>query len=834
MSWRLFGAKPTEASVVPLLLQRLRTTTTIADKRDALAQLAEVPGKELQLVGGDGLVLLLETLVEFQHDLECIKRVLEVLQVLTDDESSTGGTLDLLVQDGLRGPVVLLELLKKDDFYVRFPTVQLLTKLLQHNAPAAIAQILTDPNAIMALVSVLDDPRESVRNEGLLLLKALVASDTEMQKIVSFTNAFESLFKIITDEGGANGSIVVEDSLAVIAHLVRNDVSQRSFREMGFCRQLGPLLRFPANSGNTGRRMSAVAQSVLQIVLLLLQGSASKESELKATKKEICDSHLLQGILGVAFNGALTAKAQVQGLKTLAVLVADDQPCQAGLLGFVQETEQGPVSALLGLVQYLLQRDCEEHHFYAIEVLRRALATPEAQMSIVSSVRNIGSGVLTCGQLLASEMLSFSASRQSNSYFASITLTMSLHGNAEAKEALLGAAWETSTFMACFLRFAMQMIRERSDFAVAACLRVLLTWMAQCPPAVLAFVEDKGAFLFVTQSAVSGEETPHVQALCALALGLACVYYPAEPPTGTRFKKPELFDHLVRKLGFDQFTHKWRQLCSTEEYRQPSLYGQPGLYDDQYVSHLRQWYAAVDGFVQQQISSPEALLQMADGPAPLRLGDDQLHRTIASYQQLVKSQEEKVAFLQAENERLTRLTTEARTAEERTRRDTESLMEAKAQYQQQLDTMTASARKQDETIARQARELAELRKSVDQLQKQLEEEIARAAISKSMSEENINSLTHQLQSYEHELQSLTQTYAMLEQALTAKDREISHLYAGGAVPAAPFTNGDGVSGEEAHGPDVAELLILIGQMDEQLHTYLRLLHTHGVKVSGVG
>lgn len=91
----------------------------------------------------------------------------------------------------------------------------------------------------------------------------------------------------------------------------------------------------------------------------------------------------------------------------------------------------------------------------------------------------------------------------------------------------------------------------------------------------------------------------------------------------------------------------------------------------------------------------------------------------------------------------------------------------------------------------------------------------------------------QLQAYEHELQSLTQTYAMLEQALAAKDREISHLYArGGVAPAAAVTNGDG-GGGDGPGPDVAELLILIGQMDEQLQAYSRMLQTHGGKTAGV-
>ncbi len=41
-------------------------------------------------IGGDGLVLLLETLVEFRHDLECIKRVLEIVTALTDDAACKG------------------------------------------------------------------------------------------------------------------------------------------------------------------------------------------------------------------------------------------------------------------------------------------------------------------------------------------------------------------------------------------------------------------------------------------------------------------------------------------------------------------------------------------------------------------------------------------------------------------------------------------------------------------------------------------------------------------------------------------------------------------------
>lgn len=62
---------------------------------------------------------------------------------------------------------------------------------------------------------------------------------------------------------------------------------------------------------------------------------------------------------------------------------------------------------------------------------------------------------------------------------------------------------------------------DRSDFAVASCIRVLLAWMHQCPEATIAFVEDKSVFLFTIQSAGSAEDSLHVQGLGALLIGVS-------------------------------------------------------------------------------------------------------------------------------------------------------------------------------------------------------------------------------------------------------------------------------------------------------------------------
>ncbi len=51
--------------------------------------------------------------------------------------------------------------------------------------------ILASPLGISRLIDLLDDKREIIRNEGLLLLIKLTANNADIQKIVAFENAFE-------------------------------------------------------------------------------------------------------------------------------------------------------------------------------------------------------------------------------------------------------------------------------------------------------------------------------------------------------------------------------------------------------------------------------------------------------------------------------------------------------------------------------------------------------------------------------------------------------------------------------------------------------------------
>jgi len=63
---------------------------------------------------------------------------------------------------------------------------------------------------------LLDDTREVIRNEAILVLISLVANNLDLQKIVAFENAFERLLEIIREDGMADGSIVVVDCLCLV------------------------------------------------------------------------------------------------------------------------------------------------------------------------------------------------------------------------------------------------------------------------------------------------------------------------------------------------------------------------------------------------------------------------------------------------------------------------------------------------------------------------------------------------------------------------------------------------------------------------------------------
>ena len=142
------------------------------------------------------------------------------------------------------------------------PGVDGILSVLDPRAPASQPPAGPSGNAGLGL-GMGGGAGEMLRNEALLLLPAMLAGNQDLQKIVAFSGAFEKLFEIVTNEGGTDGGIVVQDALTVVGGLLRFNVSnqvrisfstlmkklialQNYFRELSLIPAIPPFLGFPA------------------------------------------------------------------------------------------------------------------------------------------------------------------------------------------------------------------------------------------------------------------------------------------------------------------------------------------------------------------------------------------------------------------------------------------------------------------------------------------------------------------------------------------------------------------------------------------------------------
>ena len=87
--------------------------------------------------------------------------------------------------------------------------------------------IMTSPVGVSRLIDLLDDTREVLRNDGLLMLIQLTENDADIQKIIAFENTFERLLNIIAEQGSTSGDIIVQDCLQLMQNLLRHNISNQ-------------------------------------------------------------------------------------------------------------------------------------------------------------------------------------------------------------------------------------------------------------------------------------------------------------------------------------------------------------------------------------------------------------------------------------------------------------------------------------------------------------------------------------------------------------------------------------------------------------------------------
>ena len=129
----------------------------------------------------------------------------------------------------LVGQVVTL-VSRTTDSQLRFHGLRFLGALLALRGEKAQAALLAVPNGVLALVDVLGDANELVRNEALLIC-AEMGKDPTAKQIIAFNQGFDRLFEIVHSE---DGGVIAENCISLINRLlVDHPANQSLFLDAG-------------------------------------------------------------------------------------------------------------------------------------------------------------------------------------------------------------------------------------------------------------------------------------------------------------------------------------------------------------------------------------------------------------------------------------------------------------------------------------------------------------------------------------------------------------------------------------------------------------------------
>ncbi|KAL8999431.1 MAG: hypothetical protein Q9169_001745 [Polycauliona sp. 2 TL-2023] len=324
-------AKQNATATIDTLCGRLQSATLLEDRRAAILGLRSFAKQWPASVASGGLRNLIRCLGKDLEDVDTTKNTLETLLMLFNpDESSPEASDDIALwladeftqrQENI---TVLLDLLESYDFYSRLYSLQLISAISTARPERTQECVGTSPVGVSRLVAVLDDKREAVRSEGLLLLVSLTRSSSELQKVVAYENAFDRVFSIIDAEGSlTHGGIPVQDCLSLLANLLRLNISnQNLFRESGWMKKLASLLSdvLKADSSPEGVPQWARPQQdknvwgLLAVIrLFLIRGSIGTQ----ANQRSCWQNGLLLQVLEVAFHSVMDLNIRAEVVKSI-------------------------------------------------------------------------------------------------------------------------------------------------------------------------------------------------------------------------------------------------------------------------------------------------------------------------------------------------------------------------------------------------------------------------------------------------------------------------------------------------------------------------------------
>ena len=193
-------------------------------------------------------------------DVEMVQALLEGIAAAV---AASPETADAVLASGRNCVALLLRLMEGEEMWVRLGAMEVLSNLLDARLGDTMKGILASPAGLQGIVDVLDDSREEVRNETILLL--LILADHQEGKSYFAFAVMDRVLEIVLSEGeGA----VQDDCLALLKRIVEgNALAKRMLVQGGTCLGQVPALLAPG----AGKGSSRVIMT-LELLWELLSG----------------------------------------------------------------------------------------------------------------------------------------------------------------------------------------------------------------------------------------------------------------------------------------------------------------------------------------------------------------------------------------------------------------------------------------------------------------------------------------------------------------------------------------------------------------------------------
>ncbi|OAD57049.1 hypothetical protein WN48_02849 [Eufriesea mexicana] len=578
--------EPSGADTVERLVDRLQSSTLLSDRRDACRALKALSRTYRVEVGAQGMDALRQILEMDRTDCEIIGLALDTLCNIInpkafDEEVDKHGSnnkvgeqfTEIFIKNADSVGLVL-GLLEEFEFKVRWPALKLLMHLSTNRLKHIQEIILVSPMGVSKLMDLLGDSREVIRNDVLLLLIQLTKGNANIQKIVAFENAFDRIFDVITQEGNAEGGIVVEDCLLLMLNLLRGSYIQK----------LTPMFQIPSENDDnplsawSPQKVSNV-HCMVQVIRALVAPSGPAQA-VSNCQRIMRACGLLQALCNILMASGVPADVLTETINTVAEVIRGNASNQEFLAG-VMAPSNPPRPAIVVLLMSMVNEKqpfplrCSVLYCFQCFLYKNEIGQSQLIQTLLpqgNEMPSLTTGQLLCGGLFSSDSLS--------NWFSAVALSYALIDNDKQKKQMLRVLLATNigkppvTLMQQCVMLLQQGNKTQCKLGL---LMLLCRWIAHCLTAVKSFLLIDSSVAYLTALLSSQENNDDLQetllqSMCAILIGL-CVHF--NDDSISNYTKEKLCNLIENRIGLERFQDAIGCLARHEVYSRTLKHPQP-------------------------------------------------------------------------------------------------------------------------------------------------------------------------------------------------------------------------------------------------------------------